>query len=154
MKTKTALLTLAFSLFAAGLCLAANPQMGTWKLNEKKSKLGNGMAKNSTVVYQSIVFQTKVTIDGTDPEGKPMHSEWSGKFDGKDYAVKGDPTSDMRSYRKVDDRTLAFTVKHHGKSVASGRIVVAADGKSRTVTASGTDPHGKKFKTVAVYDKA
>ena len=73
MKTKTALLTLAFSLFAAGLCFAANPQMGTWKLNEKKSKLGNGMAKNSTVVYQSMIFQTKVTIDGTDPEGKPMH---------------------------------------------------------------------------------
>ena len=154
MKTKTALLTLAFSLFAAGLCLAANPQMGTWKLNEKKSKLGNGMAKNSTVVYQSIVFQTKVTIDGTDPEGKPMHSEWSGKFDGKDYAVKGDPTSDMRSYRKVDDRTLGFTVKHHGKVVASGRIVVAPDGKSRTVNASGTDAKGKKFKTTAVYDKA
>ncbi|HET9368396.1 MAG TPA: hypothetical protein VFO22_10020 [Candidatus Udaeobacter sp.] len=154
MKTKTALVTLAFSLFAAAVCFGANPQMGTWKLNEKKSKLGNGMAKNSTVVYQSMVFKTKVTIDGTDPDGKPMHSEWSGKFDGKDYAVKGDPTSDMRSYRKVDDRTLEFTVKHHGKVVASGRIVVAPDGKSRTVNANGTDPHGKKFKTVAVYDKA
>jgi hypothetical protein len=95
-----------------------------------------------------------VTIDGTDPDGKPMHSEWTGKFDGKDYPVKGDPTSDMRSYRKIDDRTMEFTVKDHGKMVASGRIVVAANGKSRTVTASGTDRHGKKFKTIAVYDKA
>jgi hypothetical protein len=154
MKTKTVLLTLACSFVAGAVCLAANPQMGTWKLNEKKSKLGNGMAKNSTVVYRSMVFQTKVTIDGTDPDGKPMHSEWTGKFDGKDYPVKGDPTSDMRSYRKIDDRTMEFTVKHDGKVIASGRIVVAPDGKSRTVNASGTDPHGKKFKTVAVYDKA
>lgn|ERR671937_2864180 len=154
MKTKTTLVSLTVSLLAGAVCLAANPQMGTWKLNEKKSKLGNGKAKNSTVVYQSMMFQTKVTIDGTDPDGKPMHSEWTGKFDGKDYPVKGDPTSDMRSYRKIDDRTMEFTVKDHGKMVASGRIVVAANGKSRTVTASGTDRHGKKFKTIAVYDKA
>ena len=60
----------------------------------------------------------------------------------------------MRSYRKVDDRTLDFTVKHHGKVAASGRIVVAPNGKSRTVNASGTDAKGKKFKTTAVYDKA
>jgi hypothetical protein len=154
MRTKTALVTLAVSLLAAAICLAADPQLGTWKLNEKKSKLGNGKAKNSTVVYQSMLFQTKVTIDGTDPDGKPMHSEWVGKFDGKDYAVKGDPTSDMRSYRKIDDRTMEFKVKHHGNVVASGQIVVAPDGKSRTVTASGTNAKGKKFKTIAVYDKA
>jgi hypothetical protein len=153
MKTKTALLTLTCSLVAGAVCLAANPQMGTWKLNEKKSKLGNGKAKNSTVVYQSMVFQTKVTIDGTDPDGKPMHSEWTGKFDGKDYPVKGDPTSDMRSYRKINDRTMDFTVKKGGKVTITGQIVVAPDGKSRTVSASGSDPKGRKFKTVAVYDK-
>jgi len=30
---------------------------------------------------------------------------------------------------------------------------VSADGKSRTVTVSGTDPTGKKFISTAVYDK-
>ncbi|HYY14244.1 MAG TPA: hypothetical protein VE758_07425 [Chthoniobacterales bacterium] len=59
MKTKTTLVSLTVSLLAGAVCLAANPQMGTWKLNEKKSKLGNGKAKNSTVVYQSMMFQTK-----------------------------------------------------------------------------------------------
>ena len=154
MKTKTALLALACSFVAGTVCLAANPQMGTWKLNEKKSKLGNGKARNSTVVYQSMMFQTKVTIDGTDEDGKPLHSEWTGKFDGKDYSVKGDPISDMRSYRKIDDRTMEFAAKKSGNVVISGRIVVAPDGKSRTVTATGTDKHGKKFKNVVVYDKA
>jgi hypothetical protein len=35
----------------------------------------------------------------------------------------------------------------------SGSIVVWADGKSRTVTASGTTTHGKKVSYTAVYDK-
>jgi flavin-dependent dehydrogenase len=95
----------------------------------------------------------KVTIDGTDKDGKPTHNEWTGKFDGKDYAVTGDPKSDMRAYKKVDDHTLAFTVKKDGKTTITGRIVVAADGKSRTVTAKGTDEHGKQFKNVSAYDK-
>jgi hypothetical protein len=42
---------------------------------------------------------------------------------------------------------------NHGRLIGNGRIVVSADGKSRTVTASGTDRDGKPFKNVAVYDK-
>jgi len=30
---------------------------------------------------------------------------------------------------------------------------MTADSKSRTVTTSGTDPEGKKLKSIAVYDK-
>jgi hypothetical protein len=95
----------------------------------------------------------KVTIDGTDKDGEPTHNEWTGKFDGKDYAVTGDPNSDMRSYKSVDDRTLELTIKKGGKVTATGKIVVSADGKTRTVTLSGTDPQGKKFTSSAVYDK-
>jgi hypothetical protein len=35
----------------------------------------------------------------------------------------------------------------------SGKIVVSADGKGRTVTVSGTDASGKKVTSTAVYDK-
>jgi len=152
MKSKTLLVTLALCLATGTVCFAANAQMGTWRLNVKKSKLG-GMARNNTVVYSSMVFQTKVTIDGTDEKGKPTHNEWTGRFDGKDYAVTGDPTSDMRSYRKIDDRTMEFTAKKGGKVTITGRAVVAPDGKSRTVHATGTDSKGKKFHNVAVFDK-
>jgi len=95
----------------------------------------------------------KVTVEGTDSDGKPTHNEWTGKFDGKEYPVTGDPTSDARSYKKVDDRTLQFNVKKDGKVTVTGRVVASADGKARTVTTSGTDPQGKKFKSTAVYDK-
>jgi len=154
MKTQIIGLTLALSFVAGGTCFADDdPQIGTWKLNEAKSKLTRDAGKNTTVVYEVTGDQVKVVIDGTDKDGKSTHNEWTGKFDGKDYAVTGDPKSDMRAYKKTDDHTLAFTVKKDGKTTATGRIVVAADGKSRMVTAKGADEQGKKSKDKAAYDK-
>jgi hypothetical protein len=153
MKTRTIVLTLALCFVAAAGCFASNALMGTWKLNEAKSKLAAGAEKNSTVVYEAAGDNVKVTVDGTEADGKPRHTEWTGKFDGKDYPVTGDPTSDAWSYKSVNDRTLELTVKKDGKVTASIRIAVAADGKTRTVTTSGTDAQGKKFKSTAVYDK-
>jgi hypothetical protein len=153
MKAKQIVLSLAVCLVAAAVCFAADLQTGTWKLNEAKSKFAPGVAKNNTVVVEAAGDDIKVTVDGTDAGGKPVHNEWTGKFDGKDYPVTGDPTSDTRSYKPINDRTWDLTVKKDGKVTVTGRIVVSADGKSRTVTTSGTDPQGKKFKNVAAYDK-
>ena len=154
MKFKTTLVFLAVWVAAGAVCYGSAFD-GTWKLNAKKSHLGRGMGRNNTVKYEmSFPFQTKVTIDGMDAKGKPMHDEWVGAFDGRDYPVKGDPESDARSYRKIDDRTMEFWVKRGGKVMASGKVVVAPDGKSRTVTTNGMGPKGKKTHTTAVYDKA
>jgi hypothetical protein len=154
MKTKTIVMTLALCFFAGAVCFASDANMGTWKLNESKSKFAPGAAKNNTVVYAAAAGgMVKVTVDGTDGDGKPTHNEWTGKFDGKDYPVTGDPNSDMRSYKKIDDRTLELTVKKGGKVTTTGRIVLASDGKSRTVTTSGSDAKGNKVEATAVYDK-
>jgi hypothetical protein len=154
MKTKTIALSVGLILVAGGL-YAADPLEGTWKLNESKSKLTRGTAKYNKVVYNSRLIRDKVTVtsDGVDADGKPVHSEWKGRFNGKDYEVNGDPNSDMRSYTKVNDQTLNMIVKKSGKVVAQGRIVVAADGKTRVATVSGTTAKGKKFTNTAVYDK-
>jgi hypothetical protein len=154
MKTRSFVLTLALCFAAGTVCFAADPQMGTWRLNEAKSKFAAGSVKNNKVVYKAAGNSVKITVDGTDADGKPTHGEWTGKFDGKDYPVTGDPTSDMRSYTKVDDHTLDFAVKKGGKTTVTGRVVVAADGKTRTVTTSGMNAKGKKVKNVGVYDKA
>ena len=153
MNTRTIGLTLALCFFAATLCYSDDLQMGTWKLNEAKSNFAPGATKNHTVVYEAAGDNVKITADGTDKQGKSSHNEWTGKFDGQDYAVTGDPKSDMRSYKKVDDHTLKMVVKKDGKITATGRIVVSADGRSRTVTTSGTDADGKKIKNTVVYDK-
>jgi hypothetical protein len=127
--------------------------MGTWKLNEAKSKISHGAPKNTMVVYEAAGENVRIVIDGMGSDGKPMHSEWTGKFDSKDYPVIGDPNSDARSLTKIDERTLGFNAKKNGKTILSGRIAVSADGKSRTVTSSGADSNGKTISSLAVYDK-
>ncbi len=152
-KTRIGVMAAVLSFAMTVVSLAANPQMGTWKLNEAKSKLVPGMGKNTTVTYVEHNDKIRITVDGVDKDGKPTHSVWVGKFDGKAYPLKGSPSLNAVAYRTVNDRTNEITTLKDGKVAWSGRIVVAADGKSRTVTINGTDANGKKFTGKAVYDK-
>ena len=153
MKTRTTILSIALCLVAATVCFASNLNMGTWKLNEAKSKFSAGAGKNTTVVYEAEGDKVKVTVDGVDSDGTPTHNEWTGNFDGKFYPVTGDPASDSRAYKKINGRTLGLTVKKDGKVTSSGRITVAPNGKSRTVITTGIDSKGKTIRSAAVYDK-
>jgi hypothetical protein len=153
MRASAIILTVALCFAGAGLCFTDNAHMGIWKLKEGKSELSPGAPKNHTVVYELAIDNVKVTVDGTDRDGKPTRSEWTGKFDRKDYPVKGDPNSDALSYTRIDDGTLGFNFKKGGKRAACGRIEVSTDGKSRTVTMRGIDSKGKKFMSTTVYKK-
>jgi len=153
MKIKMIGLSVAIMLMAAAVCSADNPHMGTWKLNEAKSHFSKGATKNHTVVYEMSGDQVKVTVDGTDGDGNATHNEWTGKFDGRYYAVTGDPTSDMRSYRVVNNRTMTLRAKKGSKVTLTGTIMVSRNGKMRTVTTTARDAKGKWIHNTAVYDK-
>ena len=153
MKVKMILLALTIFLVNAIVCSADSPHMGTWKLNEAKSKFAAGATKNDTVVYEAAGNNTKVTVDGTDGSGAAVHSEWTGKFNGKYYAVTGSATGDMRSYTRVNSRTLRFREKKGSKVVLTGTITVSRNGKSRTVTTTAKNAQGKWVSNTAVYDK-
>ncbi|HEY7113392.1 MAG TPA: hypothetical protein VIA45_10715 [Thermoanaerobaculia bacterium] len=153
MKVKAILASVGSFLAVAALSLAADPMMGTWKLNAAKSKYAAGATMNDTVTYTMAGDMVKCTVDGKDKDGKATHSEWTGKFDGKDYAVTGDATSDTRAYTKVDSDNYTMTIKKGGKPVGSGKIAIAPDGKTRTVTTSVMDSMGMKMDNTAVYDK-
>src|SRR5438105_13341536 len=127
--------------------------MGTWKLNEAKSTFSKGAPKNHTVVYEAAGDMTKVTVDGVDGSGAATHNEWTGKFDGKYYAVTGSATGDMRSYTRVNSHTMRFREKKGGKVVLTGTITVSGNGKHRTVTTSSKNAQGKWVTNVAVFDK-
>jgi hypothetical protein len=75
--------------------------VGNWKLNEAKSKLAPGLTKTQHGRLRATGDDVKVTVDGTDKDGKTAHNEWAGKVDGKDYPVTGDPNSDTRSLKRL-----------------------------------------------------
>jgi hypothetical protein len=154
MKRKTLVLTAVTLLAAVAVCIAASDAfMGNWKLNEAKSKFSADATKNSMVVYAAAGDSVKITVDGTTADGKAVHSEWTGKFDGKPYPATGDATLDTRTYKMVNATTLSLVNKKGDKVVSSGTIVVSADGKTRTVTTTRTDAKGMKMTDKAVYDK-
>src|SRR6476469_322246 len=153
MKTKTIGLTLALSVAAAAVCFANNPTLGTWKLNESKSTFGDGAGKSTMVVWEKADGQQKCTVDGTDADGKKAHTVWTGKLDGKDYPITGDATSDMRSFKISGKDTIEMVSKKDGKTVGEGKIVVAADGKTRVVTNTMTNAKGEKVTSSQAYNK-
>ena len=153
MKRRTILFAVVFCFFAAALSFAADDSIGTWKLNEAKSKFPASAGKNSTVVYSAEGDNLKAVIDGVDGSGNPVHSEWVGKFDGKDYPVTGDSRVDARSVKMVDDHHFKVANKKDGKVVLEGSIAIAPDGKSRVLKVAGKNADGKKTSATYVYDK-
>jgi hypothetical protein len=154
MKTKTIGLALLLSVAAAAMCFANNPTLGTWKLNESKSKFGEGAGKTTMVVWAKAGHQDKCTVDGVGADGKKVHTVWTGKLDGKDYPITGDAQSDTRSFTLSGDNKIDMISKKDGKVVGDGTIVVAADGKTRTVTSTITNAKGEKVTSTQFYDKS
>ena len=153
MNLKKMVFTSVFCLTALAVTFAADPNVGTWKLNEAKSKLAAGSPKNSTVVYTAVGDNYKCVVDGVDGAGKAAHNEWTGKFDGKDYPVTGDPTADARALKMASGGRYEITNSKGGKVVLTGTVEFSADSKTRTLTTHTTDAAGKKVTNIAVYER-
>jgi len=148
-------ITVALSALVLGsIAQAADNQAGTWKVNLAKSKYSPGPPpKEITYTIESQADGLKYTIHGTNAEGKAIHSEFSPKFDGKDYPVTGSPNIDTISMKKIDDYTVEAVSKKEGKPLTTTRTVVSKDGKTRTSTQTGTNAKGEKVNNTIVYDK-
>jgi hypothetical protein len=153
MKKRTMVLIAAFCMSVVAASFAADNNLGTWKLNESKSKIPAGVAKNTMVVYTAEGGSYKCVMDGVDGAGSPTHNEWTGKFDGKDYAIAGDPAADARAIQMIDPRHYKLSNKKSAKATFTGTIEFSADGKTRTLTTHSTDASGTKITGIAVYDK-
>jgi len=154
MKARFVVMTHLLCLFALSIGCAQNANLGTWKLNEAKSEIPAGVGRNTTVVYAAAANDMiKVTTDGVDAQGKPAHTEWTGKFDGKPYALMGDPNADWRAYKVKNDRLLLLANMKGNSTVSNGKIELAKDGKSRTLEINYLDGKKKKAKAKFVYEK-
>ena len=159
MKTLLLNAVLAIVVAVSGVAIveaaAPDPVIGTWQLNVSKSTFTSGPALKSQVrTYTQSGPTISLVMKTVSAEGKEGTSQTSYQLDGKDYPVTGDATSDARAYSKVNDNTLNFTIKKGGKVTATGRIVVAADLKTRTVTSWSRDSKGKRITIRAIYNKA
>ena len=149
---------IAVAFVAAGLgrvALAqADPFLGTWKLDLAKSTYSPGPApKSLTVTYSKAGPETKVVVDGVGGDGSKTHWEYTAAVDGKDYKMTGNPDGDTVSLKQINPRTVDVTYKRAGKPMLVNRRTLSADGKTLTVTTTGTNAKGETVKNVQVFGK-
>jgi hypothetical protein len=127
---------------------------GTWKLNAAKSTFSPGPPpKSMTVTYTVAGDSVKIIAEMTPAEGPAQRWEMSGKYDGQDYPITGNPTADMVSFKLVNDQTGESTFKKSGKVTATNTRILSADGKTLTITSKGTTADGKPRNDVQVFEK-
>ena len=148
-------LALVVTLVAAayGIQAQADPTIGTWKLNLAKSKYNAGQPpKSSTVVIAAAGQGIKLTSDSVLADGTARKISYTASYDGKDAVVTGTPDYDGMSLKKTANG-VEGSRKKAGKVVQTYTRVVSADGKTMTVTSTGTTATGSKVDNVQVYDK-
>jgi hypothetical protein len=132
----------------------SDPEIGTWRLNTAKSRYNPGPApKNQTITIAAAGTGITVTSTGTDAAGRPINTTYTVNYDGKDMPVKGSPSYDMTSLKRVNATTTELARKMQGKLVQTTRRVVSADGKTMTVTTTGENEQGIKVNNIGVFEK-
>jgi hypothetical protein len=160
MRTKV-VLCLAAVLMLVGVAVtssvaraADDPISGTWKVNLAKSKYDPGPAPKSLTATITVENDTENFMsEGVDAAGSATHSMFTAKIGGPDAPVTGIPYADTVSVKRVTPTHVVVTMKKGGKVTMTVHVVVAADGKSRRVTYSGTNQDGKAVHDVVVYDR-
>ena len=156
MKSKTLVPISAAVLWlaAASFLHAADPALGTWKLNVAKSKYSPGPApKSGNLTFESSGDAVKRTGEQVAADGKKSSLSYTAKMDGKFYPVTGTDLYDEISIKKIDDHNTEASMKRAGKVAVSAKRNISKDGKVMTITITGTNAKGEKINNISVYDK-
>jgi hypothetical protein len=131
-----------------------NNWVGSWKLNEAKSKFSSeAVPRAHTLKFETAQGGIKLTSDGVDAQGKVMHGEYVSNFDGKDVAWIGNPSADVAAPKRIDDNSYENVWKLSGKQTMKSTVVVSKDNKTLTVTQTPSGAQGEATSSVAVYDR-
>ena len=149
------LLVGAILTIATSTALAADPVVGTWKLNLAKSTFSPGPApKSQTRTYAESAEGMTLTVKTTAADGKETTTTLIFKEDGKPYPVTGNPDFDKVSVTRVDALTVHSIQTKAGAAVGAAVRTVSKDGKTLTFAQKGTHATGGKYDDVSVYDRA
>ena len=127
---------------AAGM--AADPVIGTWKLDLAKSMFGAGPAvKAQTRTYSQSAQGITLNMKTVGADGRETSVQTTYQLDGKDYPVTGTAEYDSLSGKQIDSKTAEFTLKKAGKTVGTTRRTVSMDGKTLTATSKNVNAKGE-----------
>ena len=151
MKRLLSLILLAGVLFAAP-AFAADPIVGTWKLNVAKSKLADAALTGGTRVYTEAdgLYTLEQKLTGADGKERSSRTQYR---DGKEEKQAPGGAADATVAKKIDANTWDFDLKKAGKVVGHVHRLVSADGKTLTVHNAGAKLSGAGGDETLVFDK-
>ncbi len=95
----------------------------------------------------------RVFVESTDATGLPVHIVYQATLDGTAATITGSRAADSIVLQRVDNHTINAKTMNNGKLVSSDKRVVSSDGKTMTITRTGTDEQGRAYTAVLVFDK-
>jgi hypothetical protein len=150
------------------VCMTALAQtkdlhLGTWKMNQAKSKPADPKAKPQQVpaVLRITAVENghQFVSDFVSATGQKVHTQYTAKYDGKDYprtvTTDGKAVRSTIAIHKIDGYTYEHTMKNDaGRVITLQRSVVSKDGKTRTNYITGVNEKGEKSaESVVVYER-
>ena len=141
-----------------------DPRLGTWKLKAAKSKFSPAFyalmklapPKEQTIVFRELgVGELEMTITGTMTDGKLITSKGTFPRQGGAVKIQQSPLPEGMTIvtTRIDPNNSVVTYMLNGKQVFVSQGVISKNGKTMRNTFKGTDPQGKPFEQLAVYDK-
>jgi hypothetical protein len=134
---------------------SVDPASGTWELNLAQSRFvpASQAPRSQTRTYQVQGNQETARHTGIDAQGNSTLIEFTVRYDGKSYPLKGYPDWDSISMKRIDTHTSEFTQSRGGKVTLRGTRAVSKDGKTMTITAKGTTAKGEPVDQLVVFEK-
>ena len=87
-------------------------------------------------------------------DGSPLKWGFTTMRDGKEEApVTGHPMFEVVTSTRASATAGTNVYKKGGKVVMTTKLAISADGKTMTLTSTGTDPKGQAIRNVAIYMK-
>jgi hypothetical protein len=149
------LLSLAIGGFPQVGFAQTDPLLGLWQLNLAKSKFSPAPPyKSMTAYFQGEGQNRKAAVVGIDTAGNPQTIVFLELIeDGKPHPVTGSPNVDAATATRVDANTANISYLKEGKVVQTGTLVTPPDGRTYTLTLTGTLRDGRQINYVYVLDK-
>ena len=127
--------------------------LGIWALNVERSDYGAAPApyKRATYRIEPAGDGMRVVYDMVHPRGGTTHLEWTGRMDGRDYALQGVDQAITYAYTALGDGAHEIVVKIDGRVAARSRVSLSPDG--RTMTTRTTTAGRQPAVITTVYEK-
>ncbi|MFL6449443.1 MAG: hypothetical protein ACJ746_17430 [Bryobacteraceae bacterium] len=141
-------------LMAASALLASDPNLGTWKLNMAQSKFSPGPAPQSvTTTYTEDGGWVVSKSEGLGSDGKPFNVENRLKTDGNEYPYLSPWGKGTIVIQQANPYHWTSVVKLDSGHTLTSKGVISQDGRTRTVTTTGTNAKGEKVNSVTVSER-